>query len=207
MTTRPCATDNDDVTIVRRVLDGERGAFEHLVRRHNQRLYRAVRAVADIDVEDVLQSVWLTVFKNLQQFRGEAAFATWATRIPVHEAIHQARKRPVIAEVVEHPVDVRPDESVARSQLGALLERCLAEIPPGNREVMILRDVLELNTAETAACLHLSEEAVRVRLHRARAAIAARVTEGLADHVRDIFTFDGARCDRITEAVMARVLR
>lgn len=113
----------------------------------------------------------------------------------------------MIAEVVEHPDDVRLDESVARSQLGALLERCLAEIPPGNREVMILRDVLELNTAETAACLHLSEEAVRVRLHRARAAIAARVTEGLADHVRDIFTFDGARCDRITEAVMARVLR
>lgn len=71
----------------------------------------------------------------------------------------------MIAEVVEHPDDVRLDESVARSQLGALLERCLAEIPPGHREVMILRDVLELNTAETAACLHLSEEAVRVRLH------------------------------------------
>ena len=54
-------------------------------------------------------------------------------------------------------------------RLGALLETCLANIPQGNREVMVLRDVLELDTAETAACLGLSEEAVRVRLHRARA--------------------------------------
>jgi RNA polymerase sigma-70 factor (ECF subfamily) len=65
---------------------------------------------------------------------------------------------------------------------------------------MVLRDVLELDTAETAACLGLTEEAVRVRLHRARAAVAAALTELTLDHV---YEFDGARCDRVTCSVMA----
>src|SRR5205823_598213 len=118
-----------------------------------------------------------------------------------------ARKKPVIAEVKDMPSDVTPDDDVERAQLGRLLARCLANIPQGNREVMVLRDVLELDTAETAACLGLSEEAVRVRLHRARAAIAAALTEQLADHAREIYTFDGERCDRMTAHVMRNVSR
>ncbi len=197
-----------DPAIVASVIRGDRAAFEQLVRRHNQRLYRAARAItrSDPDAEDALQGAWLSVFRNLQQFRGDSSFATWATRIAVNEAISHMRKRPVIAEVVDRADEsTAPDAAVDRAQLGALLERCLATIPQGNREVMVLRDVLELDTAETAACLNLSEEAVRVRLHRARAAIAALLTETLSDHARDIYEFDGARCDRITETVMRAV--
>src|SRR5688572_29738239 len=88
-------TDRD---IVRRVLDGERTTFELLVRRHNQRLYRAARAVtrSDLDAEDVVQQAWLNVYRNLSQFRDDASFATWATRIAVNEAVAVMRKRPVI---------------------------------------------------------------------------------------------------------------
>jgi len=64
-------------------------------------------------------------------------------------------------------------------------------------------DVLELDTAETAACLGVSEEAVRVRLHRARAAVAA----ALVDRIDGVYKFDGARCDRITRNVMAMLHR
>ena len=78
----------------------------------------------------------------------------------------------------------------------------LGHLPQGNREVMVLRDVLELDTAETAACLGLTEEAVRVRLHRARAAVAAELTERMIDKV---YSFDGARCDRMTRNVMAAI--
>jgi RNA polymerase sigma-70 factor (ECF subfamily) len=157
----------------------------------------------------VLQQAWLGVYRNLAQFRGDATFATWATRIAVNEALAVTRKRPVVAEVTdvaETASEVAPDADLARAQMGALLESCLAGIPQGNREVMVLRDVLELDTAETATCLGLSEEAVRVRLHRARAAVAAALTEQLADHARDIYTFDGARCDRVTAYVMRNVL-
>ena len=110
------------------------------------------------------------------------------------------------SEVVDSASNVAPDADLARAQIGALLEACLANIPQGHREVMVLRDVLELDTAETAECLGLSEEAVRVRLHRARAAVAAAITEQLADHAREIYKFDGARCDRITAYVMRNVL-
>jgi RNA polymerase sigma-70 factor, ECF subfamily len=199
----------DDREIIARVRAGDHGAFEALVRRHNQRMYRAARAITrtDVDAEDVLQQAWLYVFDKLAQFRGDSAFSTWATRIAVNEAIALTRKRPIIAEIVDGVSDAAPDAEVARGQIGTLLEACLANIPQGNREVMVLRDVLELDTAETAACLGLTEEAVRVRLHRARAAVAAAISEHLAEHAREIYTFDGVRCDRITARVMCNILR
>jgi len=202
------AASPSDADLIARVVAGEHGAFEPLVRRHNQRLFRAARAItrSDPDAEDVLQQAWLSVFRSLAQFRGDASFPTWATRIAVNEALALTRKRPPIAEVVDAASDISPGADLARAQLGALLETCLANIPQGHREVMVLRDVLELDTAETAACLGLSEEAVRVRLHRARAQVAAVVTEKLADHVGEIYAFDGARCERITARVMCNVL-
>lgn len=202
-------TDLPDRELIARVLAGESSAFEVLVRRHNQRMFRAARAITrtDVDAEDVLQQAWLRVFNHLAQFRGDAAFATWAVRIAVNEAIALTRKRPMVAEVVDEESAAAPDAELARAQMGTLLESCLASIPQGHREVLVLRDVLELDTAETAACLGLSEEAVRVRLHRARAAVAAAVTEQLAEHAREIYSFDGERCDRMTTSVMCNVLR
>lgn len=199
----PLVTDaRTDLEVIRDVIGGARADFEVLVRRHNQRLFRAARAVSrsDEDAEDVLQQTWLAVYKNLASFRGDAAFTTWATRIAVHEAIAFGRKRPVIAEVKEGADGgATPDDVVERAQLGRLLERTLQTLPQGNREVMVLRDVLELDTAETAECLGLTEEAVRVRLHRARAAVAATLTAQMPE----LYGFDGARCDRVTARVMA----
>lgn len=203
------ASDRD---VIARVLAGDRHVFAALVRRYNQRLFRAARAItrSDADAEDVLQQAWLEIFRHLEQFRGDAAFATWATRIAVNTALALTKKRTLLSEVPAVAAEsTPPPQSLApidRMQLGALLERCLATIPQGNREVMVLRDVLELDTAETAACLGLSEEAVRVRLHRARAAVAAELTEQLGEHARGVYCFDGERCDRITELVMRNIL-
>lgn len=196
-----------DREIVARVVAGARAEFEILVRRHNQRLFRAARAVtrSEVDAEDALQQAWLEVYRHLSQFRGDATFSTWATRIAVNAAISNTRKRPVIAEVKDMADERSLADTMERQQLGKLLEACLEELPQGNREVMVLRDVLELDTAETAACLGLSEEAVRVRLHRARAAVAMSLTARMTDEAREIYSFDGERCDRITRAVMAAI--
>ena len=193
-----------DRDIVERVLAGERGNFETLVRRHNQRLFRAARAVthSDTEAEDVLQQAWLDIFRHLSQFRGDAAFSTWATRITVNAAIAAARKRPVIAEVRDSAGGASPADAVDAAQLGRLLEQTLAQLPQGHREVMVLRDVLELDTAETADMLGLTEEAVRVRLHRARAQVAAALAEQMIDKV---YSFDGERCDRVRNYVMAAI--
>lgn len=199
----PALVESTDSAIIARVLAGARDEFEMLVRRHNQRLFRAARAIlrSDVEAEDVLQQTWLEVFRHLGQFRGDAQFTTWATRIAVNAALAHARKQPVIAEVVDEPDMHTPDADVEQQQLGKILEKCLSELPQGSREVMVLRDVLELDTAETAACLGVSQEAVRVRLHRARAAVAA----SLVDRMEGVYKFDGARCDRITRNVMAAI--
>ena len=196
--------DDSDGAIISRVVAGARDDFESLVRRHNQRLFRAARAIvkSDVEAEDVLQQTWLDIYRHLGQFRGDAQFTTWATRIAVNAALAHARKQPVIAEVVDAPDHATPDDAVSNVELGKILERCLADLPQGSREVMVLRDVLELDTAETAAALGLSEEAVRVRLHRARSAVAA----SLVDRIDSVYKFDGARCDRITRNVMAGIL-
>src|ERR1044071_7211161 len=94
--TRPHAVaELEDRDVISRVVSGDHAAFEILVRRYNQRLFRAARAIthSDADAEDVLQTAWLGVFRNLAQFRGDAAFATWAIRIAVNEAIALTRKQ------------------------------------------------------------------------------------------------------------------
>ncbi|HEX5062871.1 MAG TPA: sigma-70 family RNA polymerase sigma factor [Kofleriaceae bacterium] len=204
MTAVPKLEELTDQQLVERIRGGAREDFEILVRRHNQRLYRAARAImkSDDEAEDIVQQAWLEVFRNLTQFRGDAAFTTWATRIAVNAAITHARKRPIIAEVPETIADAKPDEDVERAELGKVLEECLELLPQGNREVMVLRDVLELDTAETATLLGLSEEAVRVRLHRARAAVAAELTERM---ISKVYSFAGERCARITRNVMAAI--
>src|SRR5262245_26578576 len=201
MTTAAKIEELSDQELVDRVRGGARDEFEVLVRRHNQRLYRAARAImkSDDEAEDIVQQAWLEVFRNLAQFRGDAAFTTWATRIAVNAAINHARKRPVVAEVADAVAADQPEEDVARAELGKLLEECLEQLPQGNREVMVLRDVLELDTAETAETLGLTEEAVRVRLHRARAALAADLTERM---ISKVYSFAGERCARITRNVM-----
>ena len=205
MTTQLAPRGTDDAELIGRVLAGSRDDFELIVRRHNQRLFRAARAVlrSDSDAEDALQQAWLDIYRNLGSFRGDAAFTTWATRITVNAALLQVRKRPALAEAAATETGAGPDAELERVEIGRVLEGCLAQLPQGNREVMVLRDVLELDTAETAACLGLTEEAVRVRLHRARAAVAAALTELTLDHV---YEFDGARCDRVTAAVMTALV-
>lgn len=199
----PALALDSDSAIIARVLAGARAEFEALVRRHNQRLFRAARAIvkSDVEAEDVLQQTWLEIYRHLAQFRGDARFTTWATRIAVNAALAHARKRPAIAEVVDSVDHTTPDDLVEQQQLGKILEKCLQQLPQGSREVMVLRDVLELDTAETAVALGLTEEAVRVRLHRARAAVAA----SLVDRMDGVYKFDGARCDRITRFVMAAI--
>jgi RNA polymerase sigma-70 factor (ECF subfamily) len=201
MNTAAALASLSDQDLIARVVAGSREDFEVLVRRHNQRLYRAARAIvkSDDEAEDVVQQTWLEVFRHLPQFRGDSAFTTWATRIAVNAALAVARKRPVIAEVVDVAGGDSPEEPFEREQLGRVLEECLHRLPQGNREVMVLRDVLELDTAETAELLGLTQEAVRVRLHRARAAVAAELTERMIDKV---YSFDGERCNRLTAAVM-----
>jgi len=132
--TEPARAELSDGDLVARVLSGaNRADFELLVRRHNQRLFRAARGIVKSDeaAEDVVQQTWLDVFRNLGSFRGDAAFTTWATRICIHGALAHARKHPPVSEVVDIEGGVAPDspdQMVERAELGNVLENVLSRL-------------------------------------------------------------------------------
>ncbi len=207
------APELSDLAIIAAVLAGDRARFAILVRRHNQTMFRACRAVLrnDADAEDAVQTAWINVFRALKNFRADAAFRSWATRIAVNEASSRLRTHRRFSEVPmeESVMDdaAGPEQAVFTHQLGRMLEREIEALPEGLRTVIVLRDVIELDTAETAACLGIETENVRVRLHRARQTLSHRLSgsPGEAFAMPDVWRFDGERCARVLTYVMAKI--
>ena len=199
-----------DLAVIDEVRAGDRAQFAVLVRRYNQRLFRTARAILgdDAEAEDAVQQAYLDAYRHLDQFRGDAEFGTWLTRIAVNAAIARLRGRRRLAEVTaEAPAPAGPVESahdaIANQELARLIERHVDSLPEALRVVLVLRDLEDLDTAETAAVLGISSEAVRVRLHRARASLQASVAADVGRELDATFRFLGERCDRITGRVMS----
>ncbi|MDQ3366821.1 MAG: RNA polymerase sigma factor [Myxococcota bacterium] len=203
---------SSDLDAITAVLSGDRQGFAVLVRRHNQAMFRACRAVLgnDTDAEDAVQVAWINAYRALATFRAEATFRTWVTRIAVNEASSRLRHRRRLSavpteEMTMEPVST-PERDVQTSELSRLLEQQIDLLPEGMRAVLVLRDVIELDTAETAACLGIGEENVRVRLHRARQTLASSLLPMVIDHaVSAVWRFDGERCARVLAHVMAHI--
>jgi RNA polymerase sigma-70 factor (ECF subfamily) len=204
--------ETSDLDAVRAVLDGDPSAFAVLVRRHNQPMFRACRAVLgdDSDAEDAVQVAWINAYRALATFRAESTFRTWVIRIAVNEASHRLRQRRRLAAVPMEQITMAdttsPEGDAQTSELGRLLEQQIDQLPEGLRAVLVLRDVVELDTAETAKCLGIGEENVRVRLHRARQALAASLSAVVTDHATtSVYRFDGERCARVLAHVMQQI--
>ena len=218
MTSVPATTlreHSSDEEIVRRIVSGDAALFEILMRRHNQRIYRAVRAVlrADDDAEDVMQQAYLNAYQHLHQFAGDAQFSTWLTRIAVNEALGRRRKRTRAPGQGAEDVDISlvesdapdPEQEASNSELRDVMEREVAALPDAFRVVVVMRDVEGLSTSETAACLGISEDLVKQRLHRARAMLRENLYQRAGVTLASLFAFGNARCDRVVAAVMARI--
>ncbi|MGH7298352.1 MAG: RNA polymerase sigma factor [Polyangiaceae bacterium] len=205
----PGSMDLSDEAIVALVRAGDVALFEVLMRRHNQRLFRVARAITgDPDeAEDVMQEAYVRAFYRLDQFEGRARFSTWLTKIAAHEASarrrRRARARPLDAEMAGGGVD--PGDGAAVRELQALIEAAVDGLPAPLRVAFTLREVEGLSTAEAAECLELSEDALKVRLHRARASLRREVARRLGDAAREVYTFRLARCDRVVARVFARI--
>jgi len=207
------AHDNELIELVRA---GDTDQFAILIRRYNQRLYRVARSITrdENEAEDVTQQAFLSAFQNLAQFAGRAQFSSWITRIAVNEAFARTKKkRRYVALAAEQEAHaerqdgeaVSPEHDAIRGEARGILERALDELAAHHRTVFVLRDVEELTTAETAAALDITEEAVRTRLHRARAALRELLLDRFGLAAADVFPFAGARCDRIVAYVFGRL--
>ncbi len=208
-----------DMELVARVPAGEREMFEVIMRRYNSRLYRIALAVVrnEGEAEDVVQDAYVRAYTHLHQFEGRAMFSTWLTRIAYHEALARAQRgnryTPLEPNDSDGEHDLRselrsnsnPEKNVADKEMRTLLENVILSMPDHYRAVLMMRDVHQLDTAETAACLGLSEENVKVRLHRARGILRKELYSRFGAAVTTAFGFDGERCDRIVDRVFERL--
>jgi RNA polymerase sigma-70 factor (ECF subfamily) len=170
-------TRTTDDEIVRDVQAGARARFGLLVRRHHTRIRLAVRGVLGdtADVDDAVQQAFVQAFAAISSYAGGASFATWLTRIALNEALMRARRarqatRVARLEVPPGPAE-SPEQAAAAREAMAHVEAAAVRLRPVHREVLQLRHVTGLSLAEIAGHLGVTEGAVKVRLHRARAAL------------------------------------
>lgn len=214
-------TTASDEELVERILEGETAQFELIMRRYNPRLYRVARSILrdDAEAEDVMQDAYVRAYQHLAQFEGRAKFGTWLTRIAVHEALARLRQRgrfqePELREgedemesIVEQlpSKTISPEHHAHSAELRVLLESAIEKLPRDYRTAIMLRDVEELSTAEAAECLEITEENLKVRLHRARAMVRKNLATQVGTATREAFQFFAPRCNRVVANVMARI--
>jgi RNA polymerase sigma-70 factor, ECF subfamily len=200
------ATDEE---LVARIVAGEAQLYELLMRRHNRRLYRAIRAVLrnDAETEDVMQDAYVNAFTHLSSFRSEAKFSTWLTRIALHEAFARVRKGRRWAEEEDEmeAKEPSPEQAASDRELGQVLERAIDALPESFRTVFVLRAVEEMSTAETAEALDIPDDTVKTRLHRARALLQKSLLDRVDATAPGLYGFHLSRCDRVVEGVLARL--
>lgn len=172
---------------IRRILAGEKHFFHDLIRPCERAIYFLLFSLLknESEAEDAAQETVIKVYQNLEKFRGESQFRTWVLSIARNEGLGRLRKigsrreDSLDAETDEQSGDYTPAiltswreipaEALEQKELGAILRRAIEGLPEIYRNVVLLRDIEEMDIRETAAALEISEAAVKVRLHRARA--------------------------------------
>jgi RNA polymerase sigma-70 factor (ECF subfamily) len=210
----------DEGALARLAKAGDPEAFRAVMQRYNQRLFRMARSVMrdDSEAEDVLQEAYVRAFSAIGRFREEASLLTWLTRIVINEARGRLRRRrPTVGlEMIEtekdgavvpfaRPAPASPEADAARAEARRLMEAAIDELPEAFRLVFILRELEECTVEETAERLGLRPETVKTRLFRARKLLRRALEEKLMSSLAEAFPFLGVRCQRITEAVLARL--
>ena len=209
--------EQPDAAIIQQVLDGNTALFELLMRRYNERVYRAARSIVrdEQEAEDVMQQAYVNAFTHLRQFNASAQFSTWLTRIAINEALARVRRRGryeafddeisnVEPLMSSNPVE-NPERQAFAGELRALLEGAIDGLPDGMREVFILREVEGLSTSEVAQSLGVSEDVIKTRLSRGRSALRRVLLDRSGLSTPEAFRFERPRCDRVVQQVLTRI--
>jgi RNA polymerase sigma-70 factor (ECF subfamily) len=186
------------------------------MRRYNERVYRAARAIArdEHEAEDVMQQAYVNAFTHLRQFNGSSRFSTWLTRIAINESLARVRRRgryetfdelSNVGPFMSSNVTENPERQAFTGELRGLLEWAIDTLPDGMREVFVLREVEGLSTSEVAESLDVSEDVVKTRLSRGRAALRPVLLERTGATAPEAFRFYRPRCDRVVAQLLARI--
>lgn len=209
-----------EAMLVTRAQQGDEPAIRELIRRMNPRLFRIARGIvaSDADAEEVVQESYLKAFTRLDSFRAEARFSTWIIRITINSARMKLRaSRPeeaydTVTETRTAPGSIlafpgqdanMPDAQLGRTQIRALLESTVAQLPSDLRLPFLMREAENMSVRAIARDLSLNPITVKTRLFRARRRLRAALEERIHGGFDAIFPFDGARCADMADRVLA----
>lgn len=186
-----------DEALAAQAVAGDGHAFEQIVERYQQRIYRlACRLTSETDAPDILQETFLQVYRNLPSFRGESRLGTWVYRIATNAALMHRRaqaRRPAeslddylprfdargahVGTPAELQLASRADELLDRQFLAEKARTSIARLPDLYRDAFVLRDLEEMSTADVAYALGVDAATVRQRVHRARLMLRGYLSE------------------------------
>jgi RNA polymerase sigma-70 factor (ECF subfamily) len=163
-----------------------------------------------------MQDAYVRAFQHLDQFAGRAKFSTWLTRIAVHEALARVQKAKRFEEwddmnesrqssIGAAQTKSTPESQTASGEMSRLLEHAVENLPENYRAVVMLREVEEMSTSEAAECLSITEDNVKIRLHRAHALLRKDLYTRARISTTQAFPFHATRCDRVVAAVFSRI--
>jgi RNA polymerase sigma factor (sigma-70 family) len=195
--------------LIKKILEGEKRLFEHIMRRYNQRLYRIGMSIlgSEMEAEDAMQNAYINAYEHLNKFEERASLGTWLTRIMLNECLAQKKKKQkFIMEPEmhpEYPVNGRTPASImANKELGGVLENAVSLLPEKYRTVFVLREIEEMSVKETSQVLNIEEPNVKVRLNRAK----TMLKESLHGYMKEqVYSFHLTRCNRMVATVFARL--
>jgi RNA polymerase sigma-70 factor (ECF subfamily) len=208
-----------DEELIAETRDGNAAAFEKLMRRYNQRVFRAARSVLrdDTEAQDVVQETFVRAFRHINGFESRSSAGTWLTRIAVNEALLRVRRSRRFDSLESQTKQQEggffsvesnqpgPEEQASSRELRSVLVAAIDSLQEDFRTVFMLREIEGLSTLETAEILQASPEAVRVRFHRARQALRRQVERQVGKEVQALFTFAGTRCDDTVKHVFRKL--
>lgn len=208
-------TEITEAEIIERILNGEKSLYEIIVRRFNPVLYKMGRSYNynHEDTQDLMQDTFIDAFKSLNKFEGRANFKTWIIRIMLNNCHRKKEKHSfkneIIKDVNENAIPMFTNSHtdtykiLQNRELGHVIEDALGKISEDYRMVFSLREINELNIAETATLLNISEANVKVRLNRSKAMLRSEIEKSYS--ANELFEFNAIYCDAMTASVMAKI--
>lgn len=213
MTDKTCYTDSE---IIQHILNGDTGLFALLIRKNNPYLYKTARSYnfGHEDAQDLMQDTFIDAYCNLSKFEGRSSFRTWLIKIMLNNCYKMKHKMSFsnekAMEVTEQSIPMFINKSndvtgalVIRNELKEVLENAVQRMPLPYRMVFSLREIVGLNTEETAETLNLNISNVKVRLNRAKVMLRKEIEKVYSS--TDLFEFNLVFCDAMVAAVMGKI--
>ncbi len=211
----PGATALPDLLLVERARGKEARAFETLMRRYNQRLFRIARSIVpDPDIaEAVVQEAYLLAFSDIERYEPTGKFGAWLARLAFNQALALRRTvRPSAMTPVVEPVSAEAGVEGSSNEVAAdappsrqVLEQAIDALPEVFRTVFVLRAIEGISGIETAACLGINETTVRTRLYRAQRRLRIDWSQHAPAERSEVFELNSNRSDYIVNRVLSRL--